>query len=228
MIKPGKHAVIVGQNGSGKSQMLMKLALENEQQSIIFDTKLDDDFLYLAKKSEVLKVVTSYIDFVRAVKKGDFDYLIVRPTKIEIANPKALDNYLDFLTSFKNFSIFIDEAYPFHAGNGRCYEGLNCLLTRGRSYKLSVICCTQRPAFISNFIYSESSYFFVYRLMLLKDRKVVSDFIPYPKDEILENFHYYQYDIVENFGEVKTPIDVFKRKKQSAAKNNVFKLFSTR
>ena len=213
MIVPGKHAVIVGQNGSGKSQQLIYLARNNEQPVVVFDTKIDDDFIHLATPSQKLVVVNNFREFLKALKQKDWHYLIVRPQKFELSNPIALDNYLDVLNELKALTICIDEAYPFHGKAGRCYQGLLALLTRGRSRKLSVICCTQRPSWVSNFIYSESSYFFIYRLVQKKDRKTISDMIPY-NEEVPENYHYFYYDLIEGGAEceLKEPIKLFKRR----------------
>ena len=219
MIAAGKHAVIVGQNGSGKSQQLITLARENKQQVIIFDTKLDDDFLSINSTKQKLVVANGYREFVKALRENKFDYLIVRPQKFEISEPKALDNYLDYLTDFKNLSIFIDEAYPFHTSGGRCYEGLLALLTRGRSSKLSVIACTQRPSWVSNFIFSEASYFYIYRLVEKKDRQRVAGFAPY-NAEIPPKFHFYYYDLVDDLPECELcePIKLFKPRRKDVKK----------
>ena len=214
MILPGKHAVIVGQNGSGKSQMLIHLAIENTQPRVIFDTKLDDDFLYLAKGKQKLLVANGYKQFLSYIKK-DFDYLIVRPAGFELPEAKALDNYLIRVAKEKNLSVFIDEVYHFH-NSGRCYEGLHSLLTRGRSAGLSVIACTQRPAWISVFLFSEASYFIVYRLLPLKDRKKVAEFIPY-NSELPPDFHFYYFSLTDKHEDCQLcePIKIFKRPDKS-------------
>jgi len=223
MIEPGRHAVIVGQNGSGKSQMLIHLALENSQKRIILDTKKDDDFLHLAKGKQVTVTANNYREFLKHLKKPLFDYLIVRPEKFELADPRALDNYLSVIAELKNYSTFIDEAYPFHSNGGRCYQGMTAILTRGRSAGLSLITCTQRPAWVSNFIYSESSIFFIFRLIQEKDRKKIAEFIPYNR-EMPERYYFYYHDINgENRSDLCEPIKVFKR--PITKKKNVINLF---
>lgn len=211
VIPPGKHAAVIGKNGSGKSQQLMRLALTCPQRVVILDTKLDDDFLFLAYGEEVLKVAESYKDTLRALKRGAFDYLIIRPQDFELANPEALDNYLVLLSKQKSTSIFIDEAYQFHSAAGRSGPGYTALLTRGRSRGLSLIVATQRPAWLSLFTFSESSYFFVYNLGLEKDRAKVREFVPLPKDYKTETYHYWFYDALKDSLAYMLPIKKFVR-----------------
>jgi len=224
-IPAGKHAVIIGQNGSGKSQMLMYLARHNSQRVVIFDTKIDNDFLSLARGDEVLQVANNYQEMIEILNRGDFDYLILRPQDFELSEPEALDNYLKALAKCKNLSIFIDEAYQLHTA-GRAYPGYISILTRGRSRNLSLIVCTQRPSWVSTFTFSEPSYFFVYRLILTKDIKKVSEFVPIPEEWDIERFAYYFYCIHERSVVRCKPINIFSQKvaKQNTEKKiNIYK-----
>ncbi len=210
-IPPGKHAAVIGKNGSGKSQQLMRLALMCEQRVVILDTKLDDDFLFLAYNSEILEVAESYKETIKALKRGVFDYLIIRPQDFELASPEALDNYLVLLARQKTTTIFIDEAYMFHSAAGRSGPGFTALLTRGRSRGLSLIVATQRPAWLSLFTFSEASYFYIYDLGLAKDKAKVREFVPLPKEYEYATYHYWFYDTIANALTYMAPIKPFKR-----------------
>lgn len=210
-IPPGKHAAIIGKNGSGKSQQVMRLALMCPQRVVIMDTKLDDDFLFLAYGSEVLEVSNSYKEAIKALKRGVFDYLIIRPQDFELSNPEALDNYLVLLSKQKDTTIFIDEAYMFHSAAGRSGPGFTALLTRGRSRGLSLIVATQRPAWLSLFTFSEASYFYIYDLGLAKDKAKVREFVPLPKEYDYAVYHYWFYDTIANDMTYMSPIKPFKR-----------------
>lgn len=226
-IPPGKHAAVIGKNGSGKSQQLMRLALMCEQRVVILDTKLDDDFLYLAYGSEVLEVARSYKETIRALKRGVFDYLIIRPQDFELSSPEALDNYLVLLSKQKTTSIFIDEAYMFHSAAGRSGPGFTALLTRGRSRGLSLIVATQRPAWLSLFTFSEASYFYIYDLGLAKDKAKIREFVSLPKDYENAMYHYWFYDTIANSLTYMAPIKPFKRAlhKKPPKKGILYQLF---
>lgn len=210
MIEPGKHAVIVGQNGSGKSQQLINLALANKQKVVVLDTKLDDDFLFLAVGNEVLQVVESYREMIDLLNSGQFHYLIVRPQTFELDNPTALDNYLVVLSKCRNLSVFIDEAYSFHK-SGRAGPGYTAILTRGRSRKLSLIVCTQRPCWISVFTFSESTTIYAYFLSVERDRKILYDYIGEQNFDELAEFCYYKYDVKSKSVIQCVPVKLFKR-----------------
>lgn len=224
MIESGKHAVIVGKTGSGKSQQLLYQAQVCDQPVIILDTKLDDDFLYLARKNQKLVVCDDYRGLSIQLKKDDADYIIVRPQEFELAEPKALDNYLSLIYNKSgDKTVCLDEAYQFHSGAGRAGAGVISLLTRGRSRGLSLVSCTQRPVWISKFLLSESSYFFVYELGQKTDRKAVSDCVAYD-GENPPRFHYYYSDFTMQNSELREPVKVFKRR-EPPPRNGFFNFF---
>lgn len=213
MIKSGQHALIIGKTGSGKSELLKNLALSSDCPVIIIDSKKDDAFFKLAKDKQKLLIAKSYEQAVKFLKRK-YDFLIIRPSDYEISNPTALDNYLYLIyEKTKNVDIFIDELYQFHNGAGRCGKGLTALLTRGRSQNQSLIGCTQRPAFISHFLYSESTHFFLYRLNLESDKKTVRGFIPnLGKDYDIEKYFFYYYNSDSEELTKNEPIKPFKPK----------------
>jgi energy-coupling factor transporter ATP-binding protein EcfA2 len=225
MIESGKHGVIVGKTGSGKSQQLLHLALSNEQPVIIFDTKLDDDFLFLARKNEISRVCHSYKELADELKRNDAEYLIVRPQEFELSNPQALDNYLHLIyTKANNKTVFLDEAYQFHTNGGRAGTGLTAIMTRGRSIGLSLIACTQRPVWVSKFLLTEASYFYIYELNNKADRKIVSESVEYDQEKP-PRYHYYYHDFSMHNSELREPVPIFKRKHPPKQPNRFFNFF---
>ena len=214
VFKKGQHGVIVGKTGSGKSQQLLNLATNlaaNGHRIVVIDTKIDDDFLYLAKKSEKLLLAENYSRAQKILKSGRFNYLVIRPQGFELNNPQALDNYLSLLYKSADLTIFIDEVYQFHSGSGRAGVGLNELLTRGRSRGISLFCCCQRPAWVSKFIFSESTHFFIYQLMMKNDKKTMSGIID-SDVETLPAHHYHYFNGITGELRHEKPINVFKRR----------------
>lgn len=225
-IPPGKHAAIVGQNGSGKSQQLINLVRNNPQRVVVLDTKLDDDFLYIARRDEVLIVANSYKDMIAAINDGEFDVLIVRPENHELASHEALDNYLKALSQCRNLSIFIDEAYQFH-NSGRALSGYVSILTRGRSRKLSLIVCTQRPSWVSTFTFSEAKYFFIYHLNMSQDHKKLREYIDLPDFDKLGKFQYFFYCTDSKNVLRCEPVELFTREKVIQDRKKYRNLFKT-
>jgi hypothetical protein len=54
---------------------------------------------------------------------------------------------------------------------GQAGVGLTSWLTRGRSRRQSFLGGTQRPAWVSRFVFSESDYLSIFSLNLKEDRK---------------------------------------------------------
>ena len=77
--------------------------------------------------------------------------------------------------SYENIGVCADELYTLHAGNARAGDGLIAFLTRGREKKQSFIGLTQRPAWLSKFLFSESDYIGALDLRLPEDRKRMVD-----------------------------------------------------
>ena len=200
--KPGEHAFIAGQTGSGKSVLLSELIKQSRIAPIfVMDSKGDDVFLTLNRPDESLEIYDKGIDsfsrYIRQPTRKIADYVIIRPPIDELDQPDILDEYLFLIySSFRGKSIIVvDELYMIHKA-GRCGRGLQALLTRGRSKGLSLFGATQRPAWISGFCLSEPTHYYIFRLMDVKDRKRLSH-IGYNYNELMERYHYYCYDALD-------------------------------
>ena len=82
--------------------------------------------------------------------------------------------------AFTSVGLCADELYTLHQ-NGRAGDGLTGWLTRGRELKQSFLGLTQRPAWVSKFILSESDYIGEMSLTLEADRKTMRDIIGSPE-----------------------------------------------
>lgn len=117
---------------------------------------------------------------------------------------EAVDDFFFQIWGKENCGLFIDEA--FMTPNYRRYAGYNSLLTQGRSKNIPIISCTQRPAWISPFVFSESDYFSVFHLNTRTDQKKVEEFVPADISEILPEFHSHWYDVKRNRKFLMTPV----------------------
>lgn len=198
-IKPGDHALAVGQTGSGKSVMLQELIKRAPTAPVfVIDSKVDPGFLAVARPDETLEVFDGGLEkfekFIRQPPRKIPDYVIIRPPVNEVIDPDTLDAYVMAIhLKFKDSCVIvIDELYMLHK-NGRAGPGLSGALTRGRSKGHSLYGATQRPSWISRFCISEVSNYFIFRLMEPDDRKRFGH-IGYDKNKMLDRFHYYAYD----------------------------------
>lgn len=68
-----------------------------------------------------------------------------------------------------NWLIYIDELYAIQE-KGNYPALLNAVYTRGRSRKVSVIACCQRPCWVPLFALTETQHQYIFRLPLAEDR----------------------------------------------------------
>ena len=110
----------------------------------------------------------------------------------------ALENYLWDIWNQGETGIFVDEGFMLADS-----EALNTILMQGRSKRVPVIVCTQRPVAVSRFVFSEASFIQVFRVIDKRDRKTISEFSPIFGDketsnETLPPFYSYYYDVARH------------------------------
>lgn len=172
-IAQGKRAILAGRTGSGKST-LARWMLENSPGHWFIlnpkHTKAYDKF----PDSVVVKSAYDFKKLEREISRHRF--VIVNPTQAE-ATPDGMDYFAQWVhDEFKGVGLCCDELYTMHR-NGVAGEGLLSYLTRGRELKQSFFGLTQRPAWVSQFLFSESDFIGEMSLNLLKDRKRMVEFI---------------------------------------------------
>lgn len=99
-----------------------------------------------------------------------YRFVIIEPSGEE-AEADYMDGIIGWLHSaLHNIALCADELYTLHSGGGRAGTGLNGWLTRGREIKQSFLGLTQRPAWISRFLFTESDLICEMDLTLEEDR----------------------------------------------------------
>jgi hypothetical protein len=169
------RGLIIGQTGSGKT-VYTKWLLKRipESPTVIYDTKGEAKFNTLPNS----RIVSSISAVEEALDDVSLDYIILRPPTWMTADHRTMDRMLVHHELYwHKVAAYIDELYQFHA-HGRAGPGITGLWTRGRSKGIIAIGSTQRPAYISPFVFSESSLFYVFWLSVEDDRKRVKNFIP--------------------------------------------------
>jgi hypothetical protein len=171
---------ILGRTGSGKTVAALWHLSKRDLRSrawVIVDFKTDENINNIQRARHIeLGVVPS--------KPGVY---IVHPRPNQITELTA---YLWQLWEKGNIGIYVDEGYMM--GNNEAFEAI---LTQGRSLHLPMIVLSQRPAWISRFVFSEADFFQVFHLNDKRDRKTVESFIPQSLDVRLPDYHSYYYDV---------------------------------
>ena len=171
--------VIAGSTGSGKTQAgIWHLSMRSFDRMpwVIFDFKGDELIAEIGAQEITLGTVPR--------RAGLY---VVRPLPNQ---GEQVNAYLWQLWSRENVGIFIDEGFMIPSS-----EALDAILTQGRSKRIPVITLTQRPVWLSRFVFSEAQFFQIFRLTDERDRKTVLNFVPNKASEKLEEFHSFYYDV---------------------------------
>lgn len=168
--KPGERIVVSGRTGSGKSVLGKWLLERTHQHWVIFNPKNTKAYASLPDANVLNRFNASRVESSIAKHK----YTILNFAGNE-NNPEFMDQVIQWLHDhYQNIGLVADELYTLHA-NGRPGPGLVSWLTRGRELRQSFIGLTQRPAWVSRFVFSEADYIVGMDLTLPEDRKRMRD-----------------------------------------------------
>lgn len=189
-----KRHVIIGRNGSGKTQYGLWSASGRSFTSkpwIIFDFK-GDKIIERIENEAGAKV----IDLSKPpTKKGLY---IVRPLPKQ---EKDVDAFLWQVWQNERTGLFFDEGYMVSDG-----EAFRAILTQGRSKEVPAIVLSQRPVWMTRFVWSEADFFNVFKLSVLDDRKRVREFVPYDVKAELPQYHSFYYDVGDDRLSLMLPV----------------------
>jgi hypothetical protein len=90
----------------------------------------------------------------------------------------------------ENCGLYIDEAALMPDG-----DAWPAILQQGRSKRIPVIACSQRPVGVARGLFSEANFFCVYRMVDRRDYKVVEGFVPANIGDPLPRFAWHWYDV---------------------------------
>jgi hypothetical protein len=108
---------------------------------------------------------------------------------------EAVDAFLWRVFHRGNLGLYIDELALAPGEKG---SALHAILQQGRSKRIPVIGCAQRPVNVARPIWSEASFFCIYRLSDRRDYKVVEGFIPSDLSRPQPRHYWRWYDVAEN------------------------------
>lgn len=91
--------------------------------------------------------------------------------------------------------LFFDEGYMVNKS-----KALNAILTQGRSKRIPVIMCVQRPVWVSRFCFSEAQYFAIFYQTFKPDIDTVQGFVNTDVSQFRGPYHALWYDVGANAG----------------------------
>jgi hypothetical protein len=174
---------VLGRTGSGKTTFALWLLSGTNfdtQPWVILNTKGDKNINEIAAIPGVKTLDVSETP-------GERGLYVVNPT------PKQgveLDAFLQRIWDKQNCGVFVDEVYMISPD-----DALNSCLTQGRSRRVPLIICSQRPAWCTRFVFSESEFVSLFNLQDREDRKSIARIVPVDRDYRLARFNSYWYDV---------------------------------
>lgn len=193
---PDTRSVFIGSTGSGKTQAavwLLSTCDYNNRPWFIVDPKGEKLFIELEKKGAIEIAI-------------DENELPTEPG-IYIVRPLPGENEL--LTDFfkriyyqENCGVFIDEATMMTKND----IWFRALLTQGRGKEIQLIICTQRPSWLDNYIFTEASFFALFRLNSLDDQKKMRIYLGGLTPDDLPRYHWLWYIVNDQRHVTFTPV----------------------
>lgn len=159
-----QRLAVMGKTGSGKTQFanwILSHSPFDKQPYIIVDYKGDDLIAQIDRARE--------IGLNESLPKQPGIY-VVRPRP---SDEEEVEDWLWKVWDREKIGLYFDEAYMVPDKGA-----LRSILTQGRSKRIPAIILTQRPAFISRFVFSEADLFAVFHLNDEIDHKKIRGFTP--------------------------------------------------
>ena len=182
---PTHRVAIVGRTGSGKTVAAiwhLSNADFTERPWILLDYK-NDELINGIERAEL----TSYEEI------PDLPGIYI--LKVMPGDEERIEEWFHQVWERENLGILIDEGYMIDPRS----QWFNACLTQGRSKKIEMIILSQRPVWLSRFVFSEADFFQVFDLTHSKDMDKVSEYIRDDERQQLQRplapFHSYFYDV---------------------------------
>lgn len=168
---PGSRGFICGASGSGKTTFALELVLGMQGPRVIVNTKHDPG---IDKFCETWGwEVVDYLPDWGSIEED----VCVRPDPSLLVNDgELIDKWLGGALHAKYvLSIYLDEGYQVGAKSNKKGEGVTRLWTLSRAKGFTCLLGSQRPAWLSLFVLTESDRYYIGRLALDDDRKRMAE-----------------------------------------------------
>jgi hypothetical protein len=171
-IEPGERFVVAGRTGSGKSTLASWFLSRSIQHWVILNPKHTP--FYRQLPDSIVHRKFKPRDLLSDARRRKF--VVLELAGVE-AEPQFMDGIIAWLhAALRNIGLCADELYTLHASSGRAGPGLTGWLTRGREYRQSFLGLTQRPVWVSRFVFSEASYLIEMDLTFEEDRETLYEY----------------------------------------------------
>lgn len=184
-----QRIAVIGRTGSGKT-IAGLWHLSN------FDFSRDPGVVIDYKTDEHIAA----IPYVRYIGTSD------TPEKpgLYVIQPEPEDESMrDFLTRIwkrgkngRGTLVYLDEGYMI-GENKRVEARFKTLLTQGRSLEIPLITLSQRPVWMTRFVWSESDFYQVFDIALADDRETVRRMMPPETQLDFPEYHSVYYDVAK-------------------------------
>lgn len=186
--------VNVGRTGTGKTVISLWHLSRQYLRSmawLIYDFKGDEHINSIERAEHV---DTNFIP-----KPRDTGIFIVHPRPK--MDDKAVEAQMWALWKRQNVGIYVDEAYMIDN------DAQNAILTQGRSRHIPMIINTQRPVWLSQFVFSEADFYHVLQMNRRKDREIMEGIIDIDEGlDKLPEHHSYYYDVSRDQVNIFKPV----------------------
>jgi len=182
---PDNRTVVIGSTGSGKTQFavwLLSTRLSRKRIWVIFDFKVD-------KLLGQLDAIEWTLKQKPPTQPGVY---IIRPLP---GDDLLVSLFLRNCWAQEDIGIYIDEGYMVPKFAPNFHRWFRACLTQGRSKNLEMIILSQRPVWMDKFVFTEASFFALFKLNSIEDRKYVSNFLDGTKYKVLPKYHCLWYDV---------------------------------
>jgi energy-coupling factor transporter ATP-binding protein EcfA2 len=198
--EPGEHVTLIGPTGSGKTHMALTLA-ELCRYVLVIATKRQDPLVSQLRSHGYH--VTAHLDEIAYAEDQPTMTRVVywprQPDKLAPVERLRLQatqvrHAIDFADKRGKWAVVIDETM-WLVRNLRLERELEGLWFQGRSQGVSVIACSQRPAWVPRLAYSQATYLFIWQSSDKSDLESLRDIgAGFPREVIEENVRTLSWD----------------------------------
>lgn len=189
------RTLIVGRTGSGKTRLgsfLLSRAPFDKQPYVVLDYKREELFTRTKRIRE--------IGFKDIPKQPGLYIMRLLP-----GDEEAVEAWLWKVWDHEKVGLYVDEGYSISQRS----KALQAVLTQGRSKRLPVYYLSQRPSWISQFVFSEADFYYIFPLNKLTDRQRVQEMVPGDRLNVADRlppFWSYHYDVAQDMVAKMAPV----------------------
>jgi len=193
---PDNRTVVIGSTSSGKTQFAVWLLSTRN-----FDVKpwIILDF----KKDKLLAKLGATEWSLRKKPPKQPGLYLIQPLP---GDDMLVSLFMRNCWAQEDIGIYIDEGYMMPKFAPNFHRWFRACLTQGRSKKIEMIILSQRPVWMDKFVFTEASFFALFKLNSMEDRKYVSNFLDGTKYKVLPKYHCLWYDVDNQVTSVFKPV----------------------